>query len=236
MRASALLEHFHPYLEAVIDFVYPPYCILCEAHLNGTAKVICDECWHALPLYDNSQDVFKALRIAAQDCGLQNILSAWEYCDAVETIIHEMKYFRKKCLSAKIGTEMARVMQQNQGYGRVDLLIPVPLHRTRLRDRGFNQSLLLAREISLALGMPVLTDVLVRKRNTRPQSNLGPGERRKNVDGAFEVTKAVSLVGKVVVLVDDVLTTGATLAACARTLHRSKARRILGITAAKTVL
>ena len=119
-----------------------------------------------------------------------------------------------------------------------DLLVPVPLHRRRLLSRRFEQKVLLARWLGKDAGLPVIADAMVRRRATPPQAGLSRNQRRRNVAAAFAVRPArqALIEGRRVVLVDDVLTTGATATACARVLKRSGADHVAVLTLARVVL
>jgi competence protein ComFC len=114
----------------------------------------------------------------------------------------------------------------------LDVIVPVPLHPTRQRERGFNQAALLACELGIHLGRPVVDGVLVRSRATHPQVGLGPDERRANVDGAFECAND-DLAGKRVLLVDDVYTTGSTMEAAGAALREGGAESVWAYTLAR---
>jgi ComF family protein len=111
-----------------------------------------------------------------------------------------------------------------------DLIVPVPLHPKRLRQRGFNQSGLLAGEFSRRIKVPVSFDIVVRKKQTQPQTRLKRGERLKNVKGAFEISGAERIRGRRILLIDDVFTTGTTLSECAKTLKKGGATEVYAIT------
>lgn len=115
----------------------------------------------------------------------------------------------------------------------IDSIIPVPLHKRRLRWRGFNQALMLAREISEITGIWVDPNTLIRVRYTRPQTRLPFKERSENVKGAFEVARETFVRDRSVLLVDDVATTGSTLTECARVLKKAGARRVEALTIAR---
>jgi len=115
----------------------------------------------------------------------------------------------------------------------VDMIMPVPLHRTRLRTRGFNQSLLLAHQVGRHKGIRLVMDNLVRVRATRPQVELNGIERKRNVAGAFLVRRPEEVRERHILLVDDVFTTGATLEECASTLKESGASRVTALTLAR---
>jgi ComF family protein len=144
------------------------------------------------------------------------------YEDTLRKLIHLFKYEGVQPLARPFGEFLARVLPREQ---RFDLVAPVPLHWRRQWQRGFNQAGLLAREIARRWSVPV-RNVARRTRATSPQAGLTNAKRRANVRGAFSVKRGVRLDGKRVLLVDDVLTTGASASACARALKRAGARQV----------
>jgi ComF family protein len=130
---------------------------------------------------------------------------------------------------------MARYMAPLVGTADQPLLVPVPLHRSRLWHRGFNQSALVARELSRQLGIAADPIVLRRTRRTPPLKGMSPLQRRKTVAGAFGVADKESVAGRTIILVDDVLTTGSTAEACARVLKRAGAARVELVSWARVV-
>ena len=130
---------------------------------------------------------------------------------------------------------MARYMAPLVSADGERLLVPVPLHRTRLWSRGFNQSALVARELSRRLGISTDMLALRRTRRTPPLKGMSPLQRRKTVAGAFRVRDKAAVAGKIVILVDDVLTTGSTADACARTLKKAGAARVELVSWARVV-
>jgi ComF family protein len=148
--------------------------------------------------------------------------AAVAYDDLSRSLAIRLKYGRK----IAIARTMARYMAPLVSPAADLVLVPVPLHRTRLWQRGFNQSALVAREISRRLGVASDPLALRRIRRTPPLKGMSPLQRRKTVAGAFRVRNKAAIAGKTVVLVDDVLTTGSTAEACARTLKRAGAARI----------
>ncbi len=161
--------------------------------------------------------------------------AAMRFSDVARDLVHLLKYGDRLDLVKPFANWMTRA--GNEILRDADLLIPVPLHWTRLFQRRFNQSAELARAISRQTKLPVLDDVLVRVRATSPQVGLARDERAKNVHGAFAVEKnsRTKLKAKRIVLVDDVLTTGATANACARVLRRAGAARIDVLTLTRVV-
>jgi ComF family protein len=146
--------------------------------------------------------------------------------------VHAFKFHGQRALARPLGDLV--VEQCARGLpGPADALVPVPLAPGRERERGFNQSALLAERVGRALGRPVRTGWLGRARPTRPQSELAADERRRNVRGAFRAAPAVG--GRHVVVIDDVLTTGATVTECARALRAAGARIVGVLTVARVV-
>lgn len=181
-----------------------------------------DGCQHCgLPLSGTEADTCG--RCLADPPKLERIRAAVAYDEMPRSIALNLKYGRKVGLA----TTMARYMAPLKGtFDEDTLLIPVPLHRWRLWDRGFNQSMLVARKLSELWQLPVRSDVLCRIRWTQPLKGLSHGQRRKAVAGAFRVADGNRLDGKTIVLIDDVLTSGSTAEACARALRQAGAGRV----------
>jgi ComF family protein len=153
--------------------------------------------------------------------GEQHIRAAVAYDDISRSIALRLKYGRKTALART----MSRYMRPLFGeLPRDTLLVPVPLHRRRLWSRGFNQSAIVARDLSRRTGLPVAVGALKRTRATPPLKGMGMRQRRRTVAGAFRST--MQLHGRTVILIDDVLTTGSTANACARVLKRAGAERV----------
>ena len=145
-------------------------------------------------------------------------------------LIHLLKYDGMRPLAKTLAGKMAPVASR---VGAVELVVPVPLHRSRRWSRQFNQAELLAKELSRLIATPCRTKCLRRVRSTPPQAGLSHRRRRENVSGAFAAADAACLKGRRVLLVDDVMTTGATLDACARVLKGAGARYVGSLTLAR---
>lgn len=155
------------------------------------------------------------------------------YDETTRALVARLKYADKTHLAPFLGHLMAA--HGSEVLAEAELLIPVPLHWRRMLTRRYNQSLLLAREISRATGIPVAPGAMRRNRHTPPQASLTRKERLDNVRGAFAVTVRgkAAVTGKTVVLVDDVMTTGATILACCKTLKRARAGEVRVLTLAR---
>ncbi len=144
-----------------------------------------------------------------------------------------LKYQGRTSLVPFLADRMAEETLRQLGNNPPDRILPVPLHPTRLRERTFNQAELLARALADRMGIPCETDLLIRCRSTRPQAELTQEERSRNVRGAFDLRSGAGLKGSRLLLVDDVLTTGATAEACAALLKKAGARSVWVVTAAR---
>lgn len=226
----------------MLDFALPPRCPGCGT-VVGEVDDFCPECWTTvdflgasgcatcgLPLEATDADLCAAC--LAQPPRIARTRAAVAYDEIPKQIAIRLKYGRKVGLART----MARFMLPLVGASDADrVLVPVPLHRWRLWNRGFNQSGLIARELSRKLGIPADVSALVRWRTTPPLKGMSVSQRRRTVSGAFKVARPQAVAGKTVILDDDVLTSGSTAEACAKALRRAGASRIELITWARVI-
>ena len=238
-------------LSQLIDIVYPPRCHLCGRFLypaEGTLhpKHLCTECRTALkpvthPLCAVCGNPFPTS--AGQDHLCETCLRSnpwydlarapYLYSTPLMDAVQRFKYQSETYLVSTLGPLVSSFAKGYISHPKEILTIPVPLHRRRLRERGFNQSLLLARAISRDLGAPLDYLSLARRKYTAPQTGLSKEKRKRNVKDAFLVLNPERVRGADILLVDDVFTTGYTLNECARTLKRSGARTVMCFTLAR---
>lgn len=161
-------------------------------------------------------------------------IAVWKHEGPVRLIIHQMKYHQNRGAAAFLGREMAQTLREKRREtGPIDLVIPVPMHPLREKKRGYNQALLLARHV--CAGNELAPDLLVRLKHTGTQVSRTKQERMEAMENAFGVIDASAVAGRRILLVDDVLTTGATASACAMTLYGAGAAEVLVLTAARAV-
>jgi ComF family protein len=238
----------------LIDILYPPRCHLCGRFLYPTGgtlhpKYLCAECRAALapvthPLCTVCGNPFPVS--AGQDHLCENCLRSNPWYDLVRApylysgplmeAVQRFKYKSETHLISTLGPLLSSFAGGYISHLQEILIIPVPLHRRRLRERGFNQSLLLARAVSKHLGARLDYLSLGRSKYTTPQTGLSKEKRKKNVKDAFLVVNPGRVRGQIILLVDDVFTTGHTLNECARTLKRSGARTVICLTLARVTV
>ena len=228
--------------DALLALVLPRVCVACERHMeHGHHGAVCGCCWarvQHLPYPRCDRCGHPQPGAHCQWCELlppfvRAVRSVcWIPGGAAGAIVHALKYGGWTAVADEMGERMARLTWPPDATEERSVLVPVPLARTRERERGFNQSTLLARALSRRWGIPVRDDCLERSRATATQTQLTPEERRSNVAGAFRARPAArdSLRGAHVVLVDDVVTTCATAVACAGALFASGTRIVSVIT------
>ena len=220
-----------------LDIALPALCVACREPVDGEG--VCAECWSKLSfieppycprlgipfVYDPGPEML-SMEAIANPPAYQRARAAVRYDDVARTLVQALKYHDRTDLAPAMGGWMAHAGKELlQG---ADMLIPVPLHWRRAWHRRFNQSGALARVIERQSGVRLRGDLLQRVRPTEQQVGLSRAQRASNVQGAFEVSAAAKaeLAGRRAVLVDDVLTSGATLDACARALLRAKAAQV----------
>jgi len=244
------------FLSQLIDIIYPPRCHICGRFVSAdedraTSHHLCDDCLADLTPITHPICTVCGLPFSTpkgQDHLCENCLRKRPWYDSVRApylysgplveAIQRFKYGSETRLVSSLGTLLSSFAKElvpnppKAGF----LTVPVPLHMRRLRERGFNQSLLLAKVVAADLGTQLDYLSLIRKKYTRAQTGLRKDERRKNVKDAFSVIYPEMMKGRKILLVDDVFTTGHTLNECARTLKKSGAIAVICLTLARTLV
>lgn len=234
-------------LQAVIDFFFPPQCLLCRSFLASyregyfcatcrgsfsfTSSPLCPKCGIMFKSREGEDHVCSRCMEHAYAFDTARAMGAYD--GMLRRAIHLFKYANKSMLAEPLGRLLAEHgagMVQPEAY---DLIVPVPLHPQRLRERGYNQALMLGRALGRAWNITVRPDSLRKIKRTEPQTTLSAQERWKNVRGAFCWTGA-PLHGKKILLVDDVYTSGSTAHECAGVLKKAGATQVDVLTLART--
>jgi len=247
------MGHVAAVARAALDLLFPPVCLSCGECGAAARPALCDSCWDSIvrlgpPWCAICGRPFKVFPSPEGDacpgraelCGrcsrrrpaFAYSRSAALYQGAVREALHAFKFSGKTALAGPL-TDLLLEVCGPAIAPAPDLVVPVPLHRRREQERGYNQSALLARRVARRLGAAHAPRALWRVRPTSPQAELTGAERRTNVRGAFAVRSPGALAGRHVLLIDDVLTTGTTVAECARVLAAAGAGAVGVLTVAR---
>lgn len=212
--------------------------------------VVCRPCWQRIARLDGILCDLCGYSFASRNLPAEEVLCAacrrgdfhFDFArsygrleDPLQSIIHQFKYGSHPSLARPLARLIHALWVQSLQDRALDMIVPVPLHKARQRERGFNQAWLLARHLSRWTQVPLMDRVLVRYRSTAVQAGLSRGQRRRNIRGAFKVPDRAAVRKRAVLLVDDVFTTGATLNECARMLRKQGAHRVDVVTVARVV-
>lgn len=216
----------HHLLDALLDLLFPPRCCGCRAR----GALLCASCRRACRPVAAATN--QALHRRVNSPFLASTAGAYHFEGVVREALHALKYARRARLAGPLGSLLIAYAQSHSLA--IDAIVPVPLHPERERQRGFNQAALLAAPLARAIGVPLLTDSLVRTRNTARQADLGREQRRANVHAAF-AWRAAGVPPARLLVIDDVITTGATVAAAAQALCQAGAREVHALALARRV-
>ncbi len=213
----------------VVHLLYPHVCAGCGSDVISRGQVICFECTSGMPVtgfcfheQNPVEKIFRGRLLLAN-------ASAQVYFtkdSPVQNMLHRLKYGGLKQIGILMGRLTGEDLKRSGLYNDVDAVVPLPLNVRKQKTRGFNQAALIAEGIGSALNIPVLNDVVARKKYTETQTHKSRAERWNNIEGKFEVVNAGELMDKHVLLVDDVITTGATLESCGMELLKTAGLRL----------
>jgi len=201
-----------------IALLYPNLCLACSEKVPIPKDIICVQCNYRLPytnFLDHSENLLTDRFWGRIEVEAAAAMFYFTKGGIVQKLIHNLKYRGKTKVGVYLGESYGRKIQTSKFFKDIDVIVPVPLHYTKHRKRGFNQSTKFANGLSKSLGIPVLPHALLRSSNLSSQTIKTRLERLENVLGSFELAEKNTLADKHILLVDDVVTTGATLEACA---------------------
>lgn len=209
------------YWESFVSILFPTLCASCENVLLQQEEFICTSCRYYLPI--NDHHLFEQNELTQRMLGKANIETGAAYLSfskssSVQAMIHKLKYRREERIGRYLGGCFAEQLLDSPFYSDIDLIIPLPLHRTRKKRRGYNQSEYIAQGIAEKMTLPLNGKDFIRVLDTDSQTDKRRIDRYENMEGAFICLQTACFEDKHILLVDDVLTTGATLASATRTL------------------
>ncbi len=225
------------YLIPLKDFFFPPLCFSCQRRLEDTESRVCTSCWQKIRTVNRDDYTVRILRDRFSDEGsIDEFYSCYYFEEqgVFQRIVHSLKYDAITLFGVEFGRRIGVLLKQEVDVQCIDVILPVPLHRLKFRERGYNQSDYLCWGISAEIGRPAELTLIQRRKNTVSQTHLNADERRKNVGDAFEIRPARYgfVEGKTFLVVDDVITTGSTIQALARVLKDAGATKVVAASAA----
>jgi len=234
------------WLKPALDLVYPRSCSSCGGGVGPDDSHVCWECKADIemiahpfcsicgnPLEGRIDHAYTCYLCSEQRPHFDMARAAARFRGPLARLVHQLKYHEAFWLDEDLSGLLHACCKSHYDLMEIDLMTCVPLYHVRLRERGFNQSELIGRGLAGALGRPFLPKILRRVRDTETQTHLTAPERASNVHHAFSVTRPPVVNGRHVLLVDDVMTTGATVNECARALKEAGAAEVLVVTLAR---
>ena len=216
------------FLTEIADFFLPRFCASCNTKLIIEENFVCHQCLSKIHEIDGSQITVLYLRKFGETKIVSDfyVLYLFEKDKEVQRIIHQLKYNHKFLLGKYLGENLGYAISEAVNKWQIDMIVPVPLHHVKRAERGYNQSYYITKGLNKVLNIPVNQRIIKRKRFTQSQTKLDRKAREQNIKGAFALRRNSLIVGKNILLVDDVVTTGATVRECGRLLLRNGANKI----------
>ncbi len=215
------LKNIKKWLGDFVYLFYPDVCEICRKSLVTGEKIICLKCMADMPFttyHTNYENPVSQLFWGKVRVEMATALFYFAKGSRYRKLLHRLKYSNKPEIGVLLGRELGARINESPYFTAIDFIVPVPLHTSRLKQRGYNQSAMIGQGISEVTGIPLFDGAIVRTEATQTQTRKTREERWKNVSGKFAVPDVHSLENKHVLLVDDVITTGSTLEAVAETL------------------
>lgn len=215
-------------MRALFDFVVPRFCIHCEQHLSFEESFLCDNCLNNTPRLDN----LTLIDLLYDHFGFESIawlfgLVKFDTNSPFRSMVHQLKYKGLHNAGSYLGEVLGRELKNKMDLEDIDYIVPVPLHRLKLIERGYNQSSLISGGVSSITGIPVMEKAIKRSRYTYAQVETeSRAERYSNIKGAFKIQHPEIIVGKNILIIDDVITTGSTVREMVKELKSAGAANI----------
>jgi ComF family protein len=213
---------------SLFDFFLPRFCAACKLKLGPSESVVCMNCFSEIKLAEPERLREEYARKFQQRKIITDFISlfVFEKEKALQHIIHSLKYENRFNIGLFLGSELGKNFHDLFTGWQIDLIIPVPLHRLKKAERGFNQATYIAKGLSRELKIKYSSQVIKRNRYTESQTTLDMHEREMNMSGAFSLKSTSMIKNKSILLIDDVITTGATITECGKVLIESGAKKV----------
>lgn len=226
------------YLQDWANVIAPKLCIICGVELRNNLPQYCLSCRVSLPSAELPERIFSEIisHFPNNSLVLDNILCLYNFTQNsdIQKMIYALKYQGLQRLAFEAGTELGKAISNFDSFNDIDVIAPVPIHKAKIRERGYNQSDAICKGVASVLDKKFLLDKITRTKYTMSQTKLNAKERSTNVLGVFKSSTTV-FKNKTVLLCDDVLTTGSTINECAKALKEAGAKKVYAATLARDV-
>ncbi len=218
----------------ILDFFLPRFCPSCKTKLVSSEKFICSSCLNKIKKLDERRLQFEFRKKFEKKKIISGFTSIYifERDREIQNIIHSFKYRGRFLIGIFLGQQLGENITREIQNWNIDLILPVPLHQLKKAERGYNQSFYIAKGLSRKINLPVAKGIIKKEKFTRSQTKMNLIERQENIKDAFKIKNQKRIEGKNILLVDDVITTGATISECGKELLNSGAKRIYAASAA----
>ena len=221
-------KHENRHIERLLRLIFPPKCIFCGQILENNCELeICDNCNKEIKY--SSKNIFKASQniVCHENSVCRGVVSIFSYSGIVKKEITRYKFNNKPQYFRTFGKLLGNILLEKKEYIDCDIVIPVPMYKKRKTERGYNQSELIAKKVSQILRIDYKNNILIKAKDTKPQSSLGKEEKATNNIDAFTIIHKNKNYGKKILLIDDIITTGATIENCAMELIKAGAKEVI---------
>lgn len=223
------------FLQIFTDFLFPKICLSCrnklERKIDISSEFCCQKCLNSFEIAPSTEEIENGLITFFQDSlAISRAIALYASHSedeniAIMRLIYKLKYGGFTKIGTEFGRKLAEVLEKNKMLD-YDLIIPVPIHKARRRERGYNQSDFIANSVGEVIRKPVAYNIIERKIYTTTQTKLSLENRRKNIQNVFQLKNKSNVQGMKILLIDDVLTTGSTINSCATVLLENKAKQV----------
>ncbi|KUG26878.1 competence protein f [hydrocarbon metagenome] len=212
----------------LLDFFLPRLCLCCNSKLLSTQRVICDSCFSQIDIAPDELIQYEFDRKFSTEKIIDGFVSPFVFKEGgnLQILLHELKYKKRFRVGNILGVFIGELSADKIASWNIDYIIPIPLHKLKKADRGYNQSDHIGISLAKYLNKPYRTNIVKRKKFTESQTKLNILERKTNIEGAFKLKRTKTIRGKNILLLDDVITTGATVTELGKVLKENEANKV----------
>jgi ComF family protein len=222
------------FITEILDFFLPRFCPSCKIKLLSSEKFICSSCLKKIKKIDDARLKFEFNKKFYNQRIISGFTSLYlfEKDKELQHLIHALKYNGKFLTGSFLGEVLGKKIKNELQSWNINLIIPIPLHQLKKAERGYNQSFYISKGLSKEISIPVVSGIIKRRKYTQSQTTMNFLERQKNIEEAFKLKNKKEIIGKNILLIDDVITTGATISECGKVLLNAGAHKVFAASVA----